>query len=545
MPLDFSGEFGGVVFDSTDLIRLGVAVAALVGLTIFFTRTAMGVVLRGAAENPQRAETLGVNVGGVSAVVWVAAGCLSGIAAILASTDVGVGASAGIERLLAAAVIGGLVGIPATVAGGVALGIADNAIVWVTRSSALVDALVLGLIVAVFLIQRTRGGRVDTDVDTGWKASRESRPIPRELRELEVVQRWLRFARIGGVIAILGLPWALSPAQTNLAAVTVVYGIVAMSLLVLTGWAGQISLGHFAFAAIGAWVTAVVKLPFPVPLFAGGLAGMAVALVIGLPALRLRGLHLAVSTMAFAVATTSILVSPNYLGKHLPGNLSRPRILGLALEDQRTFYYFALFFLVLVVAGVMGLRRSRTARALIGARDNEAAAQAFGINLVRARLGAFAVSGFLAAIAGGLYAYSQYGVNVQSFTPAASIRVFLMAVIGGLGSVAGPLLGAAYVGMAEIFGSGNSLIALGATGIGVIALLLFLPGGLADLAFRLRDAMLRRVAARYRIDVPSLIPHRSDLLPIAPKTRAGGGTVFVPRRYRPTGQWAVKDPTGV
>lgn len=544
VPLDWEFRFAGVNFAASSILTVLVAGAALVLLTLFFTRTSMGIVLRGASENPQRAETLGVNITSISSLVWITAGCLSAIAGMIAAIGTGVGASAGTERLLAVAAVAGFVSIPITVAGGLALGMADQAVNWVTGSSAPVDALVLVMIVTVFMVQRTRGTRVDTEADAGWKAARETRPIPAELRKLEVVQRWLRTGRILGGAAVLGLPWLLSPSQTNLAAVALIYGIVALSLLVLTGWAGQISLGHFAFAAIGAWITAVLDFPFPIAPLVGGVVGAAAAVVIGLPALRLRGLHLAVSTIAFAVATTSILVNPRYLGKHLPATLARPKLLGLALEDQRTFYYFVLFFLALTAVAVMGLRRSRTARALIGARDNEAAAQAFGINLVRARLGAFAVSGFLAAFAGGMFAYSQYAVNVQSFTADVSVRMFLMVVIGGLGSVAGPLLGAAYVGAVDMFRGGNQLIATGATGIGVVALLLFLPGGLGDLVFRMRDAMLRRVAARYRIDVPSLVADRHrDLgqrVPIAPRQRSGGGTVFTPRRYRPTGQWGVE-----
>jgi len=546
MPFPFKLGFsiGTVNFGTTDVVTLMITAAALVLLTAFFARTAIGVVLRGAAENPQRAESLGVNTPALTSIVWVVAGLLSGIVAILAATSAGVGAMAGEERLLAVAVVAGLTSIPITVAAGLVFGIVDQAMLWTVQSSALVDGLVLLIIVTVFLVQRSRSTRTDTESDAGWKASREARPIPAELKSLDVVRRWLLLLRIGGGVLVLGLPLLLSPSQTNLAAVTLIYAIIALSLLVLTGWAGQISLGHFAFAAIGAWVTAVSHWPFPLSVLAGGAVGAVVAVLIGLPALRLRGLHLAVSTLAFAVAVTSLLLNPRYLGRHLPRNLTRPRVLGLALDDQRTFYYFTLFFLVLVVLAVMGLRRSRTARALIGARDNEPAAQAFGINLVRARLGAFAVSGFLAAFAGGMFAFSQYGVNVQSFTVEASIRMFLMVVIGGLGSVAGPLIGAGYIGAVNIFGQSSPLFALGATGIGVVTLLLFAPGGLGDLVFRMRDSVLRRVAARFRIDVPSLVADRLQGLgwraAIAPRTRAGGGSSFVPRRYRPTGQWSVE-----
>src|SRR5258708_11303306 len=116
------------------------------------------------------------------------------------------------------------------------------------------------------------------------------------------------------------------------------------------------------------------------------------------------------------------------------------------MEDEKVFYYYCLGFLLLAIAMVVGLRRSRTARALIALRDNEEAAQSFGINLLRARLIAFALSGFIAAFAGGLFAFKQHAVEASAFSADQSINMFLMVVIGGLGSVAGPPLGAAYNG---------------------------------------------------------------------------------------------------
>jgi branched-chain amino acid transport system permease protein len=395
----------------------------------------------------------------------------------------------------------------------------------------------------VLLVQRVRTSRADVDVDRGWRLTKEMRPIPTELRGLDVVRRWTRIGSIALVAVLLGLPWVLAPAQTNLAAVMLSYAMIGLSLLVLTGWAGQISLGQFGFAAVGGYVSAVLGWPFPISTIVGALAGAAVALVVGLPALRLRGLHLAISTLAFAVAVSSVLLNRRYLGRALPDSLSRPSFVGLDLDDQRTFYYFVLVFLILTTIAVIGMRRSRAARALIASRDNEASAQSFGINLVRVRLGAFAVSGFIAAFAGGLFAYSQYAVAQSGFGVTQSINLFLMAVIGGLGTIAGPLIGAAYLGATTIFIS-NKFVALGATGLGVVILLLFAPGGLAEVAYRVRDSALRRVADRYRIDVPSLVAAgRRELgrrAPMSPKTRSGGGHVFVPIRYRAEGQWAVE-----
>jgi branched-chain amino acid transport system permease protein len=541
IPIKWKIHVNPATFGTADILSVIIAVVVLAGLAVFFARSSVGVVLRGAAENPDRARTLGVNVSSVNGLVWMMAGALSGIASILLSAG-SVGGGTNLVKYLAVAVFGGLVSIPITVVAAFAIGIVDQTVAWSIPTPGTIDGIILVIVVAVLLFQRARATRVDTEA-TGWNASREARPIPDELKDLPVVRKWVRISQIAGITAVLAVPWLFSPAQTNLAGVALIYGIVALSLLVLTGWAGQISLGHFAFAAIGAYVTAVLEWPFPLRLVAGGLVGAGVAVVIGLPALRLRGLMLAVPTLAFSVAVTSILLNPRYLGKALPAALKRPSIIGLDLNDQRTFYYFVLVFLALATLAVTGMRRSRIARALIASRENEAAAQAFGINLLRARLSAFAVSGFMAAFAGGLFAYSQNGVNLSSYDYKQSIKMFLMVVIGGTGSIAGPLVGALYVGFVDIVGPNiYILFASGATGVGVVVILLFAPGGLADVAFKIRDAMLRRVAERYRIEVPSLIADRKQQAgraPIAEKTRPSGGAVFIPKRYRADGQWSV------
>jgi branched-chain amino acid transport system permease protein len=189
------------------------------------------------------------------------------------------------------------------------------------------------------------------------------------------------------------------------------------------------------------------------------------------------------------------------------------------------------------------MRRSRTARVLIACRENEPLAQTYGVNLMRVRLASFAISGFIAALAGGLIAYAQYGVHSQQFDVSSSIYMFLIAVIGGLGSLAGPLISAGFYFTINTFGS-NLVVALAATGVGVVALLLFLPGGLSEAFYGVRDAWLRRVAERYRIDVPSLIEdgggRRGERARIAPKQRPGGAQIHVPVRYRLDDQWTLE-----
>ncbi len=344
---------------------------------------------------------------------------------------------------------------------------------------------------------------------------------------------------------ILALPWVMTPSQTALGAAIMIYAMVFLSILVLTGWAGQVSLGQFAFAAVGAWFTAGFGIPFPLSIFVGALAGAVVALLVGLPALKLRGLHLAITTLAFALSTTAILLNPKYLGERLPTTLRRPKVFGVDLDQQRTWYYLILALLVLIAFAIVGIRRSRTARALIAARDNEAAAQSFGINLIRLRLAAFAMSGFIAAFAGGLYAYHLHGVQGTAFPADASLEFFLYTVIGGLGSVTAPLIGAAIYGIFLIFDATELIRQLGAGFVGLLILLLA-PGGVGEVWFKLRDAALRWVARRNRLVVPSLLEDvRVDLkgrakVPIAPKLRRGGGAAFIPERYRlAVDQWAL------
>jgi branched-chain amino acid transport system permease protein len=158
----------------------------------------------------------------------------------------------------------------------------------------------------------------------------------------------------------------MSPTQTTVFTITFVYGIIGMSLLILSGWAGQISLGQFAFAGGGGYVAAMLSAHAHLPLIAcvivAALAGSVMAVLVGLPALKMRGLHLAITTLAVALTTSSILLSPSHLGRYLPDTVSRGTLIGIDLKSQRAFYFFSLSLLVLIVFATMGLRRSRSSR---------------------------------------------------------------------------------------------------------------------------------------------------------------------------------------
>lgn len=551
LPFDWAVAFGGAWFTESQILIVAAAAVAVLLLTAYLRLTRTGVALRAAAESPQRAQTLGINVARLNGRVWMVAGALSGVAAVLVATTSAPSGQAGLDvagtvLILAAAVIARLVSLPLAAVAAVVIAVLLQGVVFVTGSDEFRDVALFGLIVVLLLARFRRGsGRADLEQASGWRATREVRPIPVELRSLSVVRTW-RWG-LGGlaVAALLGFPWVMSPSQTNLGALVLIYAMIGMSLLVLTGWAGQISLGQFAFAAVAAYTVAVLRAPFVLALPVGAVVGAAAAVLVGLPGIRLRGLYLAVTTLAFALAVP-VLISPTYLGRLLPDSLTRPAFLGVDFADQRTFYYLTLVVLALVVVAVTGLRRSRTARALIAGRDNEPAAQSFGIDLVQARLVAYAVSGALAGLAGALFAFLQFGVTPSAFAAEQSVTLFVMTVIGGLGSVGGPLIGAAYLGILTIF-SATPLVSFLAVGGGGLALLLLVPGGLSQLVFGLRDALLRRLARRRRIVVPSLLADVGDdawhepPAAIAPKRRARSAQASVIPRYRLDAQWPIPE----
>ncbi len=202
-------------------------------------------------------------------------------------------------------------------------------------------------------------------------------------------------------------------------------------------------------------------------------------------------------TLAFALAVPAVLLDPQLLGQYLPGTLDRPVLLGLDLGSDRYFYWLSLLVLLAVVGMVSGLRRSRLRRTLIAARDNANAASAFGVDLTRLRLEAFAVSGFVAGIGGGLLAYANGGVQAETFSAGNSIVVFLIVVVGGLSAVSGPVIGAVVFGLAQI--GGVVWLAL-LNGLGTIVVLAIRPSGLSGVLFSLRDAVVRVILHLQGVD---------------------------------------------
>ncbi len=513
----FSTTIGPLVYDGNFFVAIVATVSICAALGAFFRFTDIGIAVRASAESGERAALLGIPVARVSTLVWMMAALLSAIAIFLRAPMVGltVGSSIGPSVLLyglAAAVIARMDSLPMVVIAGMGIGMLDQGAVWATNKGSLSQSLMLVVILVALLAQKgTLSRAMDAGVST-WQAAREYRPVPSELRDCsEVVAAKGVLLNVVLFVAVV-LPLLLPERFAGRFAQVVLFAMVGVSLVILTGWAGQISLGQFAFAGVGSMVAAGMAVrgwDFFACLLAAGLAGALVAVLVGLPALRIQGLFLAVTTLAFGFTVQKLLLNPEYFSwwlPHLGQSVGRPKLYGQfsTLSDTR-FYFVCLAFLLLSVMAARSLRRYRFGRILIGTRDNGRGVQAYGVNLARTRLMAFAISGFIAAVAGGLFAFQLQSVDASTFTPTKSVAMFMIAAIGGMASLPGAILGALYVEGLPFLFNGNETLRLATSSVGLLALLMFVPGGLSQLAFGARDAFLRWVAARNDIHVPSLV----------------------------------------
>jgi branched-chain amino acid transport system permease protein len=281
---------------------------------------------------------------------------------------------------------------------------------------------------------------------TSYEADMALYPLP--------VARWT----VGAIAALmfLGLPLAVGEYYLSLANLVSIAVVGAVGLNILVGDAGQISIGHGAFMSVGAYTAAnlAVRLhaPFWVALPLGGLMAAAVGAVIGIPSLRIKGLYLAIATLAgqFIIEWTINHVTWISGGVQASIEVPRPRLFGVQIASQRAMYFFLLVFVVLALTAALNLRRSRVGRAFVAIRDHDIAAEIIGIDIFRYKLFAFAVSSFYAGVTGVLYTYYLGVANYEQFQIGTSIDYLAMIIIGGLGSVLGAVFGAIFVTLMPI-----------------------------------------------------------------------------------------------
>ncbi|MFN6122024.1 MAG: ABC transporter permease subunit [Actinomycetes bacterium] len=520
----FPSPPGMPVFD-VGILRLGedetatlvVAPIVVAALALFLSRTRAGLRVRATAANRDAAVLAGIWAGRTSRTVWALAGVLAAMTAILTAPSKGPGFAAALGpglllRGLAPALLARMQSLPIAFGAGIAIGVIEQVVFWNQRSTENVDLILLVLVLVALLVQRDRRSRDAgqdswADVDT-WRA------LPARLRSHPRVRLAGAVAVVAGVAVAVLVPLALEPSRAVTLASMTGYVVIGVGLGLITGLGGQLSLGHFAIGATAGTVSILVAdrtANFLAGLAVAALVGGAVALVIGLPALRLRGSYLAVTSLAFAVAATSWLLPRDWMigdGRTPP----KPAIGATAIDSARSSYWFALAVAVVVITVVALMRRGGLGRVLIAVRDGEDVARSFGIAASYRKMQGFVVSGLVAGVGGALYAHTFASVSVASFPASASIDVAVMVVVGGATLLAGPIIGVLFVVGVPAFVPLDAA-GLATTKLGLLVLLVYLPGGFAQLLLPVRDAIVRRLTGQ------EVAPRIGDLDEAAPIPR--------------------------
>ena len=516
-PFNVSLTIDVYTFHSAEILAVLAVPGVLMFLAWFLLKTDAGIAVRAAAENSDRAQLLGVPVRRLATIVWLIAGALAVLTYMLSAPFEGVKPGVAtngptvLVPMLAVAIVARMESLPTAFAAGIALGIMEAVVRWnTTGNPALIWPIYMGVIIVALLVQSGKLSRAQESGTSSWAAIKVLKPIPEELRHLPEI-KWSRRALFVGLsAAFVFVPWSWGPGNQLLAGFAVVWAIVGVSLVVLSGWAGQISLGQFGIAGVSAVVAGNMVARWNVDFFfvilAAGAVGGLVAVIVGLPALRIKGLFLAVTTMAVAVALDQYFLNESTFPQFIPLNgVPRPFLLQrFDLSDNYTLYLVCLFFLLMSILITKGMRKSRAGRVLIATNDNERAASAVSVPTTSVKLAGFATAGIIAGVAGALDVYLLQALNPGSFPPIDSITVFGYSVIGGLGSITGVLLGIfifKYLESITAFGQYHLAI----SGAALLWMLQVLPGGFGQVVYGVRDSILRVVADRRDILVPSLL----------------------------------------
>ncbi|HVY10875.1 MAG TPA: ATP-binding cassette domain-containing protein [Mycobacteriales bacterium] len=524
LPVKSGFTFGGVIFGGQYVLILILVPTLVAAIALFLRYTVLGKMIRAAAVNPDAARLCGISPARVSAVTWGIAGALSAVSAILqAPSQASFDATAlGPEQLfvaLGAAAFGAFSSIPMALLGGLTLGVVEQVTIGVTSNDGTALLVMFAVVLVVVLL---RGGDVASAFATRGAAVDDRAParIPGNVRDRLLVRRHtalLRLVGIGVGVLLPLLPGLRSDGHRFELSLILIYAVVAVSLTMLVGWGGQLSLGHFAVLGMGAFVAARLAshgVSLPVLVVAAGAAGAVVLTVVGIPALRVRGLTLAVTTLGFAlVANEWLFRSKWFTGSVTPNvDLSPTPVLRWvgSVYGLLSVYYLSLVILVAVMIVARALRGSTPGRLMIAVRDDERASATFGVTPSTVKLMTLAISGFFAGAAGVAWGLAWRTVSPDQFTPDLSLSILALPVIGGLGSASGAV-GASFLIYASVFflgphlgslfGSGGQAGAqLALSGLLTLGVLLAYPSGIAgavqDRWERILERLSRQVRAR-------------------------------------------------
>ncbi len=480
-------------------------VVLAVGIFLKFSRYGMGI--RASAANPEAARMSGIFSSRMSSLAWGIAGALAAFSAILTQPTQGFtsGDSFGPSLLLVAltgAVLARMQSLPLALFAGAGIGIVEQLLLWNYAQSGLVQVALFLIILIALLVQKQRVGRAEEK--GSWAAVQASRPLPQAIRQLRSVRAMGPAIGLLFLVGFVVLPQFISNANSVKLTGTFGFIIIGLSVGIVTGLGGQLSLGQFALGAVGAVASFEISRRtgnFFESFVYAGLAAAVVSVLIGIPALRIKGLLLTVTTLSFALVIPSFILQQDWVlgsGKD-PG---RPTLNGFAFETGRSYYYIGLATLLVALLIARNVRSGGLGRRLVAVRDNEDAARAFTVPASVVKLQGFALAGFIAGLGGAMYGHSLSLIGATSFPTRASIDVVVIAVIGGIGLLYGPFLGAAVVQGATFLPLDSA--GLAATAFGQLLIIMYLPGGLGSLVTPARDRIANRLARRAGVDVDAV-----------------------------------------
>ena len=490
---------GGLSISLDRLLLIGLAVAVAAVLKAVYTRTPFGLATTAVAENRRATASLGWSTRMIELVNWSVAGVLSALAAVLlapiASLQVAT-LSLLVVPALAAALVGRFSSFGLTILGAMGLGVAQSELARYVTAPGVGDSVPFLVIILVIVL----GGRsLPSRGDLPHRL-----PAP-GLGRIDV--GWL----FAGAAVLLALVLVLPPVWVAALTTLFIVAVLVVSVVVVTGYAGQLSLSQWALAGMGAWFAAELVARFGWPFWlaapVGVLAVVPVGLLVALPAMRTRGVDLAVATLGLALVLTSVVLQNGALTGGLDGiDVGTPRLFGVDVGPiGHPTRYAALTLTAFLAVSVLvaNLRRGRAGRRLIAIRSSERAAASLGVGVYTAKLYAFAVGAAVAGVAGVLAAFRTETVVFTQFDVFGSLNALMYAVVGGLGWVSGALLGAGIAPgtpggkVVESFGDVNAYLPI-IGGLAVLLILIQSPTGLAALHARAFAGAAAAVGTRLR-----------------------------------------------
>ena len=471
-------------------VTLALAALSAAGLGLFLKSTRFGTAVRAVASNPETSRLMGVSITQVGRFNWALGSLLAGTAGVLLAPLSPFNAGTFtlfLGKALVATLVGGLMSLPLTFAGALGLGVVDSVTVLNMSAPGAKELVTLLLVVVLLFARRSWPADLPPTAET---SVRRVNPVLAGLASVgsSLVRavhsvRW-PLAALGAVLLVA------VPAGSNywgfVGARGLFFTIQALSLVLLVGWGGQVSLMHGAYVGIGAFTTALLVdthgWPLEVALLGGGVAGIAMGAIVGLSALRLSGLQFAIASLVFSGAAAEWLFRRTEFPKSLP----RGTLFGVDIFPDANLYYFMLPVTVVLYLAVWNVRRSTFGPLLISARDAPATVAHFGADPSRTRMWAFLLASFIAAFGGGLYGVLLTGFQPFDFSLILSIALLIYAVVGGVQSLAGPMIAGVMFGVVPQLIQGESSTTASAVpdliaGLAVLALVALRPGGLAAL----------------------------------------------------------------